>query len=48
MNKIKNNFKRHIEKDKRHFIWHYKDNIRHYREKDKKKQDRKSEHIESI
>ena len=47
-NKIKNNFKRHIEDDKRRFIWHFKDNIRHYREKDKKKQDRKSEHIESI
>ena len=47
-NKIKNNFKRHIEEDKRRFIWHYKDNIRHNREKAKRKQDTKSKPIESL
>ena len=47
-NKIKNNFKRHLEKDKRRFVWHFKDNIRVNREKAKKKQDKKSKPIESI
>lgn len=47
-NKIKNNFKRHIEDDKRRFIWHFKDNIRHYRKNAKKKQDKKSKPIESL
>ena len=47
-NKIKNNFKRHIEDDKRRFVWHFKDNIRHSREKAKKKQDKKAKPIESI
>ena len=46
-NKIKNNFKRHLENDKRRFIWHFKDNIRHNREQAKKKQDEKSKLIES-
>ena len=47
-NKIKNNFKRYLEKDKRQFIWHYKDNIRVRREKTNKKQDNKEKPIESI
>ena len=47
-NKIKNNFKRHLEKDKRRFIWHFKDNIRHNRERVKEKQDKKSKPIESL
>ena len=47
-NKIKNSHKRYLEKDKRRFIWHYKDNIRHNREKAKKKQDTKSKPIESL
>ncbi|MBT7322912.1 MAG: hypothetical protein HN857_03010, partial [Gammaproteobacteria bacterium] len=47
-NKIKNNFKRHLEKDKKRFVWHFKDNIRYNRNKAKKKQDKKSKPIESI
>ena len=47
-NKIKNNFKRHVEDDKRRFVWHFKDNIRVGREKAKKKQDTKSKPIESL
>jgi hypothetical protein len=47
-NKIKNKFKRHLEKDKRRFIWHFKDNIRHNREKVKEKQDKKSKPINKI
>ena len=47
-NKIKNNFNRHLERDKRQFIWHYKDNIRVRREKTNKKQDNKEKPIESI
>jgi len=47
-NKIKNNFKRHIEDDKRRFLWHFKDNIRVGREKAKKKQDTESKPIESL
>ena len=47
-NKIKNNFKRHLEEDKRRFIWHFKDNIRHNRERVKEKQDKKSKPIESL
>ena len=47
-NKIKNNFKRHLEQDKRRFIWHFKDNIRHSREKAEKKQDKKEKPIESF
>ena len=47
-NKIKNNFKRHLEEDKRRFIWHFKDSIRVGRDKAKKKQDKKEKPIESI
>ena len=47
-NKIKNNFKRHIEDDKRRFVWHFKDNIRVGRKKAKKEQDTKSKPIESL
>ena len=47
-NKIKNNFNRHLERDKRQFIWHYKDNIRVNREKIKEKQDKKSKPIENL
>ena len=47
-NKIKNNFKRHIEKDKRRFVWEYKNAIRYDREKAKKKQNTKSKPIENL
>ena len=47
-NKIKNNFKRHLEQDKRRFIWDFKDSIRADRDKVKKKQDKKAKAIESI
>ena len=47
-NKIKNNFKGHIEDDKRRFLWHFKDNIRVGRKKAKKEQDTKSKPIESV
>ena len=47
-NKIKNNFKRHIETDKRRFVWEYKNAIRYDREKAKKKQDKKPKPIESL
>lgn len=48
LNKIKYNFKRHVESDKRQFIWHYKDTIRANREKAKKKHEHKSKPVESI
>ena len=47
-NKIKNSFNRHLERDKRQFIWHYKDTIRGNREKAKKKREHKSKPVESI
>ena len=47
-NKIKSSFKGHLEKDKSHIIWHYKDSIRADREKAKKKQNKKSKPIESL
>lgn len=48
LNKIKYNFKRHVESDKRQFIWHYKDTIRSSREKSKRKQENKAKSLESI
>ena len=47
-NKIKNNFKRHIEEDKRRFIWHYKDSIRDRRIRNKKELEKKSKPLESL
>ncbi len=47
-NKIKNNFKRHLEQDKRRFIWDFKDSIRVGRDKARKKQNKKEKPIESI
>jgi hypothetical protein len=47
-NKIKNNFKRHVEEDKRRFIWHYKDMARDKRTKSKRKQEYKSKPTESL
>ena len=47
-NKIKNNFKRYLEKDKRQFIWHFKDSLKKNRKKDHKKQDMKSEQIKRL
>ena len=48
LNKIKHSFKNFVEKDKRRFIWHYKDSIRDSRLKTQMKQEKRSKTIESL
>ncbi len=47
-NKIKYKFNKRLEKRKENFIWHYKDSIRDRRIKTQKKQEKKSNPIESL